>query len=535
MRPAKVAAAVPAAIIPAILAAAVTTTEIGRPELWRDELATWSAASRPLPQLWRLLHHTDAVLGPYYVVEHVWISVFGDSATALRLPSALAMTVTAAVVALIARRLVAAHDAEHANVAALAAGVIFAFIPAVTRYGQEARPYAFTALFSALATLALVGLVDRRTWYRWIGYALALAAAAAASLVTLSVLAGHVVGVVALRGGRGWRPSPVTLRGLTTRFLPVVGFAACVAVAVAVNYPLISEGNKQASSQLDNLTHPGWSALWTLWPQLFSSGPAAVVVTLLAAAGLIAGPAAYRRACGFAVAVALVPVLAVWIASHGAVSYWTTRYFIFTLPAWAAAAGTGVAAITAMARALAVRYGVSARYGVAAVLVALPVAAGATAQVAVREPQAHNWWTYPAPSGDIPLGYAQAADIIAAHEQAHDGIAFQISDDNRWEVDKGVMYYLGDRPAPRTVFEAKTEEQAGLLTPVECADPADCLYGTHRVWVVYINHLVQHGLGGTPFQALPPAATAALHAGGYRVRQTYNADGIIVSLLAPTQ
>ena len=533
MRPAKVAA-VPAALIPAILAATVTMTEIGRPELWRDELATWSAASRPLPQLWRLLHHTDAVIGPYYVVEHVWISVFGDSATAMRLPSALAMTMTAAVVALIARRLVAWHDAEHALVAALASGVIFAFIPAVTRYGQEARPYAFTALFSALATLALLALVDRRTWYRWAGYALALAAAGAASLVTLSILAGHVVGLVALRG-RGWRPIPATLRGITARFLPVAGFAACVAAAVALNYPLIVAGRQQASSQLDNLPHPGWSALWTLWPQLFSSGPAAVLVLVLAGAGLITGPAAYRRACGFAVAVALVPVLGVWIVSHGTVSYWTTRYFIFTLPAWAAAAGTGVAAVTARAGALAVRYGVSARYGVAAVLTALPLAAGATAQVAVREPEAHNWWTYPAPSGDIPIDYAQAADIIAAHEQADDGIAFQISDDNRWEVDKGVQYYLGDRRAPRTVFEAQTEEQAGLLTPVECAHPADCLYGTHRVWVVYINHLVEHGLGGTPFQALPPAATAALHADRYRVRQTFKADGITVSLLVPVQ
>jgi hypothetical protein len=42
---------------------------------------------------------------------------------------------------------------------------------------------------------------------------------------------------------------------------------------------------------------------------------------------------------------------------------------------------------------------------------------------------------------------------------------------------------------------------------------------------------VSHGLGGTPFQALPPAATATLHADGYRVRQTYNSYGITVSLL----
>ena len=545
MRPAQVTA-LPAALIPAVVAAAVTMTEIGRPELWRDELATWTAASRSLPQLWRLLHHTDAVIGPYYLFEHVWMGAFGDSAVAMRLPSALAMTLAAALVALTARFLMARApgagqdgDGGHAGLAALAAGVIFAVIPAVTRYGQEARPYAFTALFSALATLALLAALERGAWYRWAWYALALAAAGASSLVTLSVLAGHAVGVVALRWSRGWRTdpdatdatdatdaaAPAALRALAALSRPATGVAACAVLAVAVNAPLILTGHKQAAAQLDSLPHPGLSSLWTVWPQLFSSGPVAVAVAVLAAAGLIAGPAAYRRVCCFALAVAIVPVLVVWVVSHGTVSYWTTRYFIFTLPAWAVAAGTGAAAVAARIRAP------WARYGAAAVLVALPLAAGATAQAAVREPLAHNWSTYPAPSGDIPVDYAQAANIIAAHEQPGDGMAFQVSDDDRWQANDGVLYYLGDRPAPRTVFQAQTAQQAGLLTPVDCARPAACLYGTRRIWVVYINHLVRHGLGGTPFQALPPAVTATLHAGGYQVTQTYEAAGITVSLL----
>lgn len=536
MRSAKVAA-VTAVVIPAVLAAAVTMTEIGRPELWRDELATWTAASRSLPQLWQLLHHTDAVLGPYYLLEHAWMGAFGDSPTAMRLPSALAMAVAAGVVALTARFLVARQDGEHAGTAALAAGVIFAVIPAVTRYGQEARPYAFTALFSALATLALLAALERGGWYRWAGYALALAAAGASSLVTLSVLAGQAVAVVVLRWDRGWLTDPeasgepgaphipAAQRALAALSRPATGIAACAVVAVAANAPLILTGHKQAAKQLDALAHPGLSSLWTVWPQLFSSGPVALAVAVLAAAALIAGPVAYRRTCAFALAVALVPVLVVWVVSHGTVSYWTTRYFIFTLPAWAVAAGTGVAAVAARIRAS------WARYGAAAVLVALPLAAGATAQAAVREPQAHNWSTYPDPSGDTPIDYAQAANIIAAHEQPGDGMAFQISDKNRWQVNDGVLYYLGDRPAPRIVFQAQTAQQAGLLSPVDCAHPAACLYGTRRIWVVYINHLVRNGRGGTPFQALPPAATAALHAGGYRVTQTYHTAGITVSLL----
>jgi mannosyltransferase len=155
----------------------------------------------------------------------------------------------------------------------------------------------------------------------------------------------------------------------------------------------------------------------------------------------------------------------------------------------------------------------------------------AVPQPAVRQPQAHNWWTYPDPSGDIPLGYEQAADFVAAHEEPTDGVAFQVSDENRWEVDSGVLYYPSDRKAPVTVFQSQIPWQVGLLVPVECAYPARCLFGARRLWVVHIQHMVSHGLGGTPFQALPPAATATRHADGYRVRQTYNSYGISISLL----
>ena len=79
--------------------------QIRVPMLWRDELATWSATSRTVPQLWMMVHHIDAVLGVYYFGLHLWLAVFGDSATAMRLPSAIAMTVSAAAVALAGRRL----------------------------------------------------------------------------------------------------------------------------------------------------------------------------------------------------------------------------------------------------------------------------------------------------------------------------------------------------------------------------------------------------------------------------------------------
>jgi mannosyltransferase len=500
------AARIPVALVPAVLTAVVTGTEIGRPLLWRDELATWSAASRTLPQMWRLLRHTDAVLGPYYVLLHVWMGAIGDSAAAMRVPSAISMTVAAAVVAFTARRLAG-------NLAAVAAGTIFALIPAVSRYGQEARPYAFAVCLSALATLALLRAVERPGWRRWAAYALAIAAAGASSLVTLSLLAGHAVAALCLPGGR-----PPGRHSAAGRLAPLL---AAGVVAVAIDAPLILAGRQQAMHQLDNLVHPGWYALVGVWPQVFSSGPAAVAVFALAALSLVST----RKAGAVAVAAALIPVLVIWAVSHGAVSYWTTRYLVFTLPAWAVVAGCGV---TGIAERIPAR---KARYSLVAGAVAVAGLAGATAQFAIRQPQAHNWWTYPAPSGDIPVGYAEAADILAVRERPGDGVAYQVSDGDRWQVDTSVSYYLRHRRAPRTVFQELSAERAGLLSPVECAHPSKCLFGARRVWVVYIQHLVRGGRGGTPFQALLPAQTAVLHAAGYTVRRAYSAEGITVDLL----
>ncbi|MFB9543312.1 hypothetical protein ACFFR1_07160, partial [Micromonospora sagamiensis] len=76
---------------PTLLTLAVASAGIGRAQPWRDELATWSAATRPLPDLARLAATVDATLAPYYLLTHGQVAVLGDSVTALRAPSVLAM------------------------------------------------------------------------------------------------------------------------------------------------------------------------------------------------------------------------------------------------------------------------------------------------------------------------------------------------------------------------------------------------------------------------------------------------------------
>ena len=99
---------------------------------WRDESATLAAVQRPFGQLLRMLGHVDAVHGAYYVIMWPLAKVAGTSEVVMRLPSAIAMVVTAALVAALARRLVS-------PAAGLASGLVFAVIPAVSLYAEDAR------------------------------------------------------------------------------------------------------------------------------------------------------------------------------------------------------------------------------------------------------------------------------------------------------------------------------------------------------------------------------------------------------------
>ena len=118
---------------PVVATLACTVYGIRTPVMWEDELTSWDVASRDLGQLLDTVQRVDAVLGTYYLLLHGWMTVFGDSATSLRLPSALAMAGAAGCAALCGQRLFGRR-------AGLAGGLLFALIPVVSRYAHEARP-----------------------------------------------------------------------------------------------------------------------------------------------------------------------------------------------------------------------------------------------------------------------------------------------------------------------------------------------------------------------------------------------------------
>jgi mannosyltransferase len=527
--------------VPAVVTAAFGLIEIGVPQLWRDELASWSAASRSLPQLWAMLHNIDAVLGIYYFGLHLWMAVFGDSATAMRLPSVFAMAAAAAVVALIGRRL-------GGGVAGIASGLVFAVVPSVSRYAQEARPYAFATFFAALATLVFLRAMERPSWSRWTIYAVVLAAAGASNLIALCVAAGHLIIVLwdfcqrtvriggdgtadsgrALPGGRlGPEGSPLLL---------VKRFCAAAVVGAILVSPLVIAGHAQQGWQIGQQASPHVAQLigvsGGLWQELFASVPVAVAVMLLAVVSLVAAPDARRRSiAGYALAFAIVPVVAVWLISRGPTSYWTFRYMLFSIAGWSVGAGVGIAYLAdrfKQARLARLTGALSPRFTLAAVLVVVVGLLGIHDQLAIRQNEAHNLWAYPEmPSNGQPVDYQAAAAVIAANERPGDGIVYQVSDENHYQVDTAMAYYLRGK-VPKPVFQAATQVQSNSLQPVECEDPSvpGCITGTPRIWVVFVDHLASD-----PFSALEWPQESLLQILGYQTQQMWQENGVTVALL----
>lgn len=290
-------------------AAAVSLIGIGTPSLWGDEIATLMSATRP--DLWAMVGHVDAVHGAYYLVMHAWLSVFGVSPLALRLPSALAVGVAAAGVVSLVRLF------RPVGVAVLA-GVLFALLPATVFIGGEARSYAGTAALAAWLMVAWVhaGRGGRRgvwlatallgsfalIWFAYLGLllmALALWQRSARSWLTLaaSVLLASPVLWIAFgqRGQISWI-AEAGLNGpaevLTAWFggavwLAVLGWLLMLAVSWRGRADALVQGAALAAFVPIAVLWPA-SFVWPVFSPryLAVSLPAAAVLLALALAGL---------------------------------------------------------------------------------------------------------------------------------------------------------------------------------------------------------------------------------------------------------
>ncbi|GIJ34275.1 hypothetical protein Vse01_34230 [Micromonospora sediminimaris] len=488
---------VPVWLAPATVTLLATLVGLDAAQPWRDELATWSAATRELGGLFRLAGTIDAATGPYYLFMHAWLAAAGDSVAALRLPSALAMAATAGLTAVLGHRL---WDARVGTLA----GLLFAVLPGTSRYGQEARPYALASALAVLSTLLLVAGLQRPTRRHLIGYAAATTALGLTHLVALTLLVAHAVAVLArtVRAGpaagadagrsdgqrsAGKRQSPAPGR--------VLGYwlAALVPVAMAV-VPLALVASGQRGRQLDwvDAARPG--DLAALAGGVAQSGVVGGVLIGLAALG---AARAGRRAL-LPLSCVLAPVLLLFLAGL-AVPLWVPRYLVFVVPFGCLLAGAALA---------------SARLPAALAVVMLTGLLGLPEQAALR--RTHEW------PRTATVDYRATAEIIAAGQRPGDAVVYSPRDSWLF-LDLGLRYHLGGR-IPRDALLAEGQERRGDLWAAECDRPAECLAGVDRVW------LVLAGRRSDPLAAVPGAKGDALRE-RFTLSQVWPRAGVTLALL----
>jgi len=426
-------------LAPTVLMATLGLSRLGWPGLWADELATWGMTTSTWSQMFAVLGHFDAVIGPYYLMIRCWAEIFGTSDAALRLPSVIAMTAAVALTARVGTRLATPR-------VGLLAGLLLALLPTTTRYAQEARPYAFTVFAAALATLLLVRALERPRPGRLIAYACALSFVGLCSAVAIILVGAH--GCLVL----------LTRRAAFPRWM------VCAALGVLPVIPILLLGAQQRT-QVSWIPPTNLDRLAGFPQALFGLG---VVAGVLLALALLSS--SFRQPAVYYTTWAVVPTVGLYLASQ-ITPLWLPRYLLFTLPAWA------LLGATALARAPVIRGVVAA---VAVGLIGLPI------QLDLRQADGHGQAT------------RDAAALIERNVLAGDAIVY--GDNAGVEGRAGrdlIARYIPANRRPVDLLVVAPPRTAGNFTATECADIAACLGRPPRIWVVrlgtYDNPLFQMG------------------------------------------
>ncbi|MEH0935568.1 glycosyltransferase family 39 protein [Micromonospora psammae] len=447
------------ALAPAALALLIGWYRLDARDLWNDELVTWHATSLSVDQFRMLIGNIDLVHAFYYLVISATTAVTGESTVALRLPSVVAIGATAGLVALIGRRL---FDTP----VGVLAGLLFALLPTVSRYAQEARSYALVTLAAVAATWLFLRAVDRSSRPRWWAYGLMLVLVGWLHFVALLVVAAHLLYL--------WRAVP----GETPRWL----WAASTGIGGLFILPLLVLGSRQ-SGQISWVENDGDAVLRFL-ENLTGTMVALVVVVVLAVLAMALAGADRRSATLMLAVWALLPPIAGYLTFTW-LHLFLARYFLFTVPAWALLAAFGTCRLLQVVT----RGRMPAAWLVGAALL-LPAMAWHTlpAHQEVRSNEA-----------DGQPRYLEAVRYLGQQARPGDGVVYNDGFGGSSDVArKATEYGLRDQFRPRDVFVALSARESGWLTARECKDPAPCVGDTKRIWLMETGHLNDSLAGMSP-------------------------------------
>jgi mannosyltransferase len=442
-------------ILPPVVTFAVMLLGISVPSYWRDEAATLAAVKRPFGELVRMLGNVDAVHGAYYMVMWVLVRAFGTGEFAMRVPSAVAMAVAAAFVAALGRRLVSPR-------AGLAAGVLFAVVPDISLYGQDARSYAMVTAMATIASYVLVralgaGHGHQRRW--WVTYAASVALLGILNIFGLLLVAAHGVTVLL----RMTRPEEgQSRRALLRRWLT----AACT--GLIVTSPLIVLGWLQRG-QLSWLTAPGYAGVTSVTKLIGPPTETLAVVAIFVIGVVITAIQAGRKLPAWFLSLPsiclpwLILPPAILLIGSAITPVYNFRYILFCVPAAVLLGGAGLAAL--------------GRIGGTAGLIAVAILS-LNSQIFVRTPGGHG--------DDI----RQADALVAASAQPGDQVLY--TNTNAEDFGAAYAYGLGKL---NNIDLAQRPVPSASLGGVNVSPDVlhERLAQASRVWVVEIDSSTPEG------------------------------------------
>lgn len=455
-------------LIPAVLTLLVGLYKIQGPSFSRDETATLAAVHRSFPQLVRMLGTVDVVHGAYYALIWAVVRAGGSGEFAVRLPSAVAMAVTAALVTALGGRLVSSW-------AGLAAGLAFAVLPSVSWFAETAREGALVAALATLASYCLVRALRAETaWRRWmIGYGVSLAALGLANLFALLLVLAHAITLACLR--RRYRAG----RGL------MLGWLAAAVAAVIVVSPVAVAGFGQLH-QIHWLQPPGLNTVLSV-QRIIGRSLLFLLTVAICLAGLAVSAATGRSRLPRNWPAGLLALCLPWLVLPPVIlltaslvhPVYTFRYIVFCIPAAALLIGAAVAAL--------------GRYAGPVALVLILVA-GLHTQLAERDADGHG------------INIRAADRVVARHAKPGDAL---LNVSARTGPRKGSGERILEAAYPyglarlRDVSIGVSPQQSATLggTYAPASLIRQRLAGVRRLWVVEWNTPkpvpILHGLGFT--------------------------------------
>jgi mannosyltransferase len=298
------------------------------PSIWSDELATISASTRSLSELWNLVTGPfDAVHGIYYLLMKLWFMLVGLHDWSIRMPSALVVGLAAAGMVYLGNRL------RNLGLGILAA-IVLGVIPQVMWSATEARSYAATIALAVWLSLIFLWACHRGRG-RWIIFA-GLAAFAVSLFIYLALFVGALF--ISLLLHPTWRKS----------WKPFIA-SAVVAAAAAAPIAVVSFRQRSQVAWLPPITSDTLAEVafrqWFDGPPYFGILAWCAIVAILVVSLFPAMRHKSRDILLLALPWLVFPTLVLVAFTWFAFPLYVGRYVAFSAPAVALLVGFAIQAI----------------------------------------------------------------------------------------------------------------------------------------------------------------------------------------------